>query len=35
MTGKLGQQLRLKLKLLGEHLKVWNKEIFGNVEARN
>jgi len=34
VTRKRSQQLRLKLKLLREHLRVWSKEIFGNVEAR-
>lgn len=34
VTGKPGQMLRLKLKLLRDKLKCWNKEVFGNVEVK-
>lgn len=34
LLGKPEQKLRLKLKLLKEKLKLWNKEVFGCVEGR-
>lgn len=34
VLGKLDQRLRLKLKLLRDKLRVWNKEVFGNVDQK-
>lgn len=34
MTGKPSQRLKLKLKLLREKLRCWNKEVFGNIEEK-
>lgn len=34
VTGKLGQKLRLKLKLLRDNLRVWNREVFGRVDLK-
>lgn len=34
VSGKPGQKMRLKLKLLRDRLRVWNKEMFGMVKAK-
>lgn len=34
VSGKRGQKLRLKLKLLRDKLCIWNKEVFGNVDLK-
>lgn len=34
MARKPGQRLRVKLKMLRENLRVWNKEIFGNIDLK-
>lgn len=34
LSRRPGQRLRLKLKLLCDKLRVWNKEVFGNVDQK-
>lgn len=34
VSGKARQRLRLKLKLLRDKLRLWNKGVFGSIKTR-